>query len=91
MRLQLTATAPTAACHSVGCPQPRSIVAYQRHVTDLPWEPRSVRIQLMVRKYVCRHPSDARRIFTGRLPELMAADARKTRRLIKVLQAIGTE
>jgi hypothetical protein len=39
-----------------------------------------VRIQLMVRKFVCRNPTCARRIFTERLPELVAVYARKTHR-----------
>jgi transposase len=48
-----------------------------------------VRLQLMVRKFVCRNPHCKRRIFTERLPELVPAYARKTRRLITILQAIG--
>jgi hypothetical protein len=43
----------------------------------------------MVRKFVCRHPSCERRIFTEHLPELVAAYARNTTRLVTVLQAIG--
>jgi hypothetical protein len=42
-----------------------------------------------VRKFVCRHLHCARRIFTERVPELVAAYARKTHRLIAALQAIG--
>ncbi len=79
--LQLTTTAPTACCPC--CTMPSSSVhsRYQRHLTDLPWGTRAVRIQLMVRKFVCRNPSCARRIFTERLPELIATYARKTHRL----------
>jgi transposase len=62
---------------------------YQRHLTDLPWGTCTVRIQLRARKFVCQNPRGERRIFTERLPELVAAYARKTRRLITVLRAIG--
>jgi transposase len=89
MQLQLTAIAPTASCP--GCALPSSAVygRYQRHLTDLPWGPLAVRIRLLVRKFVCRNPTCARRIFTERLPELVAAYARKTCRLVAALQAIG--
>ena len=89
VRLQLTATAPTACCPSCAAPSSSVHSRYQRHLTDLPWGTLAVRIQLMVRKFVCRHPSCARRIFTERLPDLVATYARKTHRLVTVLQAIG--
>jgi transposase len=41
-------------------------------------------------KFVCRNLSCPRRIFTERVPELVAAYARMTQPLITVLQAIGT-
>jgi transposase len=43
----------------------------------------------MVRKFVCRQPTCLRRIFTERLPDLVAPSARKTTRLIDILRAIG--
>ena len=57
MRLQLAAMAPTACCP--GCTVPSSSVhsRYQRHLTDLPWGACAVRLQLMVRKFVCRTPT----------------------------------
>jgi transposase len=62
---------------------------YQRHLTDLSWGTRPVHIRLTVRKFVCQHPRCERRIFTERLPDLVAPSARKTMRLIAVLRAIG--
>jgi transposase len=53
------------------------------------WGTRPVRIQLTVRKFICRNPSCLRRIFTERVPELVAVYARKTCRLVAALQAIG--
>src|SRR5919201_4035871 len=89
VRLQLTATAPTACCPC--CTGPSSAVhsRYQRQLTDLPWGTRAVRLQLTVRKFLCRNSTCARRIFTERLPDLVAPSARKTHRLITVLRAIG--
>src|SRR2546428_3956249 len=66
--LQLTTTAPAACCPR--CAVPSSLVhsRYQRHLTDLPWGTRPVRLQLTVRKFVCRNPSCKRRIFTEHVP-----------------------
>jgi transposase len=89
VQLQLTATAPAACCP--GCAVPSSFIhsRYQRHLTDLPWGALTVHIQLMVRKFVCRHSTCMRRIFTERLPDVVATYARKTCRLVATLQAIG--
>jgi transposase len=48
-----------------------------------------VRLQLTVRKFRCRQPNCVRRIFTERLPALVAAHARNTSRLATILRAIG--
>jgi Transposase/zinc-finger of transposase IS204/IS1001/IS1096/IS1165 len=87
--LQLTATAPAACCP--GCAVPSSSIhrRYQRHLPDLPWGARAVRMQLMVRKFVCRHATCMRRLFTARLPDFVATYARHPCRLVKALQAIG--
>jgi transposase len=87
--LQLTTTNITAACPCCAVSSSSIHSRYQRSVTDLTWGTCTVRIQLKVRKFVCRNPHCERRIFTERLPELVAAYARKTRRLITVLRAIG--
>jgi transposase len=89
VRLRLTATAPTAACP--GCVVPSSSVhsRYQRRLTDLPWGTRAVRIQLTVRKFRCRNGACGRRIFTERVPDLVAAYGRHTHRLVTILRAIG--
>jgi hypothetical protein len=89
MRLQLTATAPRARCPRCTVPSSSVHSRYQRHLTDLPWGTCPVHIQLTVRKFVCQNPSCERRIFTERLPAFVAAYARKTRRLVTALRAIG--
>src|SRR5918996_3279695 len=78
VQLQLTVTAPTAACPCCAVPSSSVHSRYRRHLTDLPWGMRAVRIQLTVRKFRCRHRACRRRIFTERLPDLVAAYGRHT-------------
>jgi transposase len=87
--LHLTATAPTAPCP--GCAVSSSSIhsRYQRHLTDLPWGTRAVHLQLTVRKFRCRNPTCTRRMFTERLPDLVAAYGRHTHRLAEALRALG--
>jgi transposase len=89
VRLALTATAPQARCPCCAVSSSSIHSRYQRQLTDLPWGMRVVRLQLTVRKFVCRNTTCPRRIFTERLPDLVAPSARKTDRLITILRAIG--
>src|SRR5215831_138343 len=87
--LQRQTTAPAACCPR--CAVPSSVVhsRYRRCLTDLPWGACPVRLQLTVRKFVCRNPNGTRRLFTARVPELVALYGRKPHRLVTGLQAIG--
>jgi transposase len=87
--LQLMAVAPTTVCPRCAMPSSSVHSRYQRQLTDLPWGSRAVRIRLTVRKFVCRNPRCARRIFTERLLDLTVPYARSTTRLAAVLRAIG--
>ena len=87
--LQLTTTAPTACCPRGAAPSASVHRRYQRHLRDLPWGTRPVRLRLTVRTFICRNPRCRRRLFTARLPELVAAYARKTHRLVTALPAMG--
>src|SRR3712207_5465826 len=89
VRLQLTATAPHAHCPCCTVPSSSVHSRYQRRLTDLPWGVHPVRIQLTVRKFVCRNATCPRDIFTERLPDFVAPSARKTHRLITALRAVG--
>jgi transposase len=89
VRLQLTTTAPAACCPRCAVPSSSVHSRYQRRLTDLPWGTRPVHLQLVVRKFICRNLHCPRRIFTERVPELVAPYARKTQRLIAALQALG--
>jgi transposase len=89
VQLQLAGTAPTAACPRCAVPSSSVHSRYQRHLTDLPWGPRAVQIQLTARKFRCRNRACGRRIFTERLPDLVAAYGRHTHRLATALRMIG--
>ena len=80
--LQLTTTAPALCCPCCAVPSSSVHSRDQRHLTDLPRGMRPVRLQVTGRKFVCRHPTCRRRLFTERVPELVAAYARKTQRLM---------
>src|SRR5688500_16818980 len=62
---------------------------YRRTIADLPWGGHTVRLLLRVRKFFCRQPTCARRIFTERLPRLVAPYARRTARLESVLSLLA--
>src|ERR671924_164685 len=89
VQVQLTVMAPTASCPDCATPSSAVHSHYQRRLADLPWGAPAVRLQLLVRKFVCRNFTCARRIFTERLPDVAAPYARTTHRLTTVLRAIG--
>src|SRR6266487_3575714 len=89
VRLQLTATAPTAACPRCAVSSSSIHSRYQRHLTDLPWRTHAVQLQLTVRKFFARNSTCTRRIFTERLPDVVAVYARTTSRVVAALRAIG--
>lgn len=54
---------------------------YVRTPTDLPWQGMPVSLRLHVRRFFCDEPSCERRIFTERLPGVVAHYGRRTDRL----------
>lgn len=62
---------------------------YQRTLADLRCVNFSLSFVLQVGKFFCDNAACQRRIFTERLPHVAAPWARKTRRLVERLQAIG--
>jgi transposase len=84
----------TSTQQGVPCPvcavfTPRVHSRYTRTLADLPWGTARVQWQLRVRKFVCTNAQCSRRIFTERLPGVVAPWARQTRRLVAWLIAIG--
>lgn len=62
---------------------------YERCLADLSWAEYRVSWQLQVRKYFCLNQQCQRRIFSERLPGIVAPWARRTQRLAAQLSAIG--
>src|SRR3954447_6038713 len=62
---------------------------YQRTIADLPWGRQTVRLHLRVRKFFCRQPTCSRRVFTERLPSVVAPYARRTTRLTEVVRLLA--
>jgi transposase len=62
---------------------------YTRTVADVPWAHYRVLWQLRVRKFFCSNGRCTRRIFTERLPGVVAPWARRTARLLRWLAAIA--
>jgi transposase len=84
----------TSTQQGVPCPvcavfTPRVHSRDTRTLADLPWGTARVQWQLRVRKFVCTNAQCSRRIFTERLPGVVAPWARQTRRLVAWLIAIG--
>ena len=89
LHMTLDSTAPGTPCP--GCNQIARRVhsRYQRALADLPVGGLAVRLTLRVRKFFCDMTACPRRIFTERLPILVAPWARKTVRLIAVLRSVA--
>jgi transposase len=85
----VTSTQQVAPCPVCAVFTPRVHSRYTRTLADLPWGTARVRWQLRVRTFVCTNAQCARRIFTERLPGVVAPWARQTQRLVAWLSAIG--
>ena len=85
----LEATAPRGTCPSCGTWSEAVHSHYQRTIADLPWGGQAVRLHLRVRKFFCRQPTCTRRVFTERLPHVVAPYARRTARLESVLRLLA--
>jgi hypothetical protein len=89
LSLELAATCASMPCPLCAQPSARIHSHYRRSVADLPWAGRMVRITLAVRKFFCTTRTCPRRIFTERLPTVVAPYARKTLRLTDVHRLIA--
>lgn len=80
---------PAAMCPLCGCASTRVHSRSVRRVADLPWHGVAFRLLLHVRRCFCDQFGCARRVFTERLPGLVAPHARRTERLTLWLRAVG--
>src|SRR5712691_3050694 len=89
LTLCLTSVQALVQCPVCQCPTQHTHSRYTRTVADLPWAHVRVVLQLGVRKFFCANGRCTRRIFTERLPQLLAPWARRTQRLAHRLGAIA--
>src|SRR5690606_12113278 len=53
------------------------------------WQGKQVAVRLLVRKFFCRQTTCKQSVFTERIPLLMLPYARRTRRLVQLLEKVG--
>lgn len=78
-----------AKCPACGQPSNRLHSRYERRIADLPWQGRSVSIQLRVRWLRCGNARCQRRIFAETADHVVASRARRTKRLKDVQRSVG--
>jgi transposase len=82
-------TAQEAHCPLCGSRAEKIHSHYQRILADLPWMGCAVQLLLHVRRFFCPNPDCQRKIFTERIPSVVAPSARRTLRLTDLFQLIG--
>ena len=90
-QITLLISSTRAAPRCPGCHAPARHIhsRYTRTLADLPWSGYAITWRLRVRTLLCHNRTCPRRIFTERLPGLVAPWARRTLRLAARLLAIG--
>ncbi|WP_338864844.1 ISL3 family transposase [Myxococcus stipitatus] len=78
-----------ARCPSCQTPSTAVHGSYVRRPADLPAAGRVVQLELRVRRFCCRNPDCSRRTFAERPVRLLAARARRTRRLATAQCAVA--
>jgi transposase len=89
LTLRVQSTQTLVHCPVCRFPTRRIHSRYRRTIADLPWAHCRVVLQLGVRKFFCANGRCPRRIFTERLPGVMAPWARRTERLLHWLAHIA--
>ncbi len=87
--LNLSSTQVVAHCPLCNCPTHRIHSRYERTLKDLPAVQYYLTIVLVVWKFFCLNDTCPRRIFTERLPAVVAPWARRTARYTDCLKAMG--
>lgn len=82
-------TAPQARCPLCSCSSDKVHSRYLRVLADLPWMSCAVRLELHTRRFFCLNPDCQRKIFSERLPNVVAPYAHRTLRLAEVFTLIG--
>ena len=89
--ITMVVTTSAAEAHCPLCQEPsnRTHSRYTRIAADLPWNGVAVRLRLTTRRFFCCNEDCHRKVFTERLPDLIAPYARRTIRLTEALELIG--
>lgn len=87
--VELDAIAAGCPCPSCNHVAERVHSHYWRSVVDLPWAALLVHLNLHVRRFFCDNQACPRKIFTERLPTLVAPSAKRTLRLAHQQQQLG--
>ena len=74
-------TAPEARCPLCDGRSVQVHSRYRRVLADLPWMWCAVRLELQTRRFFCQNPECGRKIFTERVPSVVAPYTRRTIRL----------
>jgi len=87
LTLVVISTQAEVACPICGQLARRVQSHYRRTLADLSWATLQLQLHLHVRRFFCPTPACTRKIFTERLPDLVAPYARRTNRLRERLLA----
>jgi transposase len=85
----VVATAASSSCPRCGARSSRPHSRYVRQVADLPWHGIAFRLDVHVRRFFCDHANCSQRIFTERLPGVVAPSARTTLRLAHLVHQVA--
>ncbi len=91
LTITVAAEASLAVCPLCQARSQRVHSGYTRTVLDLRWGVRTVTLVLQVRRFFCDVRDCLRKIFTERLPTIVAPSARRTIRLRHELEALAFE
>src|SRR5713226_4565585 len=77
--ITMVVTTSAAEAHCPLCQEPsnRTHSRYTRIAADLPWNGVAVRLRLTTRRFFCCNEDCHRKVFTERLPDLIAPYARR--------------
>src|SRR5215469_11860163 len=89
LHLMLTSTSSLANCPVCTTPSSAYHSCYQRTFRDGPCGGYPLRILLRTRRFFCRQPNGARRIFTERFPSFLLPRARMTERFREALLVLS--
>ena len=89
LRLTIRPHAATVCCPCCGTSTKRVHSHYKRQLKDISCSRRQVAIAINVRRFFCDNSGCKRRIFAERLTGLAAVHARRTERLVDLMQEFG--